>query len=408
MWGMSMTGGSVTFTELGKRFVKKGHRVTITVFDEGFGVMTNKGIKPNWEQDTPIEYIPISLGGYYRRAFFDLSSRLLNPRAWAFQWEMINKIIDYIPDCDVNVATYFPSAFAVYMSKKGKAQFYHMQHYEPLFLNTTPHNVEGTSPVKTMVLRAVNKLAPEYLAEISGQRLAELSYVVPLNRIANCSWLQKTVKEKHGVESTVINHAIRDDVFYPRHVERSSNGTILCLGKTHMFWKGNSILAEALKIVRKQLTFRLMDIELILYGSDTHPVLDFPYKYVYKPSFDELAKLYCSAHMVICPSWYESFPAPPLEGMACGVPVVTTSIGVEDYARDGENCLVVPPRNPQAMADAILRLLVDKNLCHRLSEGGFATAQNFSWDKTANSIEGLFKQVLDANWSLPILRNAIT
>jgi|GEM_PF-2402602 len=391
MWGVAMSGGTVTFTEIGKRLVRKGHRVTITSFNDGHGVMTDKGFKPRWEPDIPIEYIPVNLGNRYWRVFRDLASRMLNPRAVASQLEMINKMIDHIPECDINVATWFPSAFSVYLSKKGKAQFYHMQHYEPLFFDVSAPSVYGSSPARALVLRLVNRVAPESLSQISMSRLAELSYLLPLNRIANCSWLQKTVKEKHGVESTVINHAIRNEVFYPRpQIEKSSQKRILCLGKTRTFWKGVGTLVDALKIVSKEHD----DIELVLYGSESHPLVDFPYKYVFNPSFEKLAELYCSSSIVVCPSWYESFPAPPLEGMACGVPVVTTSIGTEDYARDGENCLVVPPRNPQAMADAILRLLSDKDLCRKLSEEGPKTAQQFTWDKTADKVEKLFAQAL--------------
>jgi glycosyltransferase involved in cell wall biosynthesis len=391
MWGVGRTGGTVTFTELGKRLIGKGHRVTITTFDDGSGVMTDKGFKPKWEPDIPIEYIQVNSGNRYWTFLCSAACYILKPRAFVGDWDRINRIVDYMPECDINVATWFPSAFSVYLSKKGRAQFYHMQHYEPLFFDAGAPFVPRSGPGRALFSRLVNRVAPWSLLVTSASRLAELSYLLPLNRIANSSWLQKIVKEKHGVESTVINHAIRNEVFYPRpQIEKSSQKRILCLGKTDVFWKGVGTLADALKIVSKKHD----DVELVLYGSESHPHVDFPYKYVLSPGFEELAELYCSSSIVVCPSWYESFPAPPLEGMACGVPVVTTSIGVEDYARDGENCLVVPPRNPEAMADAILRLLSDKDLCQKLSEEGPKTAQQFTWDRTADKVEKLFEQTL--------------
>lgn len=391
MWGVGMTGGNVTFTEIGKRLIKKGHRVTITAFDGGHGIMTAKGFKPKWEPDIPIEYIPVNLSNRYWRFLGNLACSILKPRASAGEWEMINRIIDYIPECDVNVATYFPSAFAVYLSKKGRARFYHMQHYEPLFFDVqAPYRPPFPRIVQALASRLLEKVAPQNLEA----RLAELSYLLPLNRIANSSWLQETLKEKHGAESTLINHAIRNEVFYPRpEIQKSSKKRILCLGKTSLFWKGVDTLIGALKIVTKEQN----DIELVLYGSEKHPEVDFPHKYVFNPSFNELAELYCSSSIVACPSWYESFPAPPLEGMACGIPVVTTSIGTEDYARDGENCLVVPPRDSEAMANGILRLLSNEDLCKKLREEGLKTAQRFSWDETANKVEKLFKETLNRN-----------
>lgn len=395
MWGLGRTGGSVTFMEIGKRLVKKGHRVTLTAFDDGYGVVTTKGYKPSWDKDSPIEFIAVNMGNRYRLMLDYAVSRTFNPRAVAYEWEKLYKIIPHIPECDINVSTFFMSTFAVYLSRKGKAQFYHMQHYEPLFYSDELA-AQPSFPLtpKGLAQRLLEKIAPTSVGELSLGKLAEISYGLPLNKIANSKWLQKTVKEKHGMESTLINHAIRSEFFHPMpEITKPPKKRILCLGKTRLFWKGLGTLVDALKIVAQERD----DIELVLYGSETRPIVDFPCKYVLSPSFEELNKLYCSSAMVVCPSWYESFPAPPLEGMTCGIPVVTTSIGVEDYARDGENCLVVPPRNPGAMANAIMRLLSDEGLCRKLSENGPKTASQFSWDKTTDKLEQLFKDFLSRN-----------
>jgi glycosyltransferase involved in cell wall biosynthesis len=390
LWGFSRTGGTVTFTEIGKRLVKKGHRVTITAIDDGQGVMTPNGYKPRWEKDIAIEYIPVPVGNKYWGLLTTVGSRILKPRSAAFEWENINIVSDYVPDCDINVATFFPSAFAVYASGKGKAQFYHLQHYEPLLFDIDNPPKSNILPIR-LLTGITNKIAPQSLTETALLKLAKLSIGLPLNRISNSLWLQKTLKEKHNVDSVLINHAIRNEVFYPRPgVNKPANFRVLCLGKTEMFWKGLGTLADALKIVVKKYP----DIELVLYGTEKDPKIDFPFRYIFSPSFEELAQLYCSSHLVVCPSWYESFPAPPLEAMSCGVPVVTTSIGTEDYARDGFNSLVVPPRQPEAMADAIMRIIGDDKLAAQLCKNGLETAQEFSWDKTTDKIEKLFLDIL--------------
>lgn len=378
MHGTRRSGGTVTFLEIGKRLIKRGHRVTITCLDDHTLRMTSNGLRPNWELDSPIEYIRVEQrahrflrSGIRRLNSYGPLQRLLPELKYYAMAELYKNIggdmLRQIPDCDVNVATYFPTAFSVVLSEKGKVQFYHMQHYEPLFFNPK--------------------------VDFGYSELAKISYALPLSRIANCSWLQRTVKEKHGVDSTVINHAIRNEVFYPRpEVEKSERRRILCLGKTSpsMFWKGVQTLTDALRIVSKKHP----NIELVMYGEERNPRRDFPFEYVLNPPSEKLAELYCSSHIVICPSWYESFPAPPLEAMACGVPVVTTSIGVEDYAIDGKNALVVPARNPKAMAYAIDRLLSDERLCEALVKEGLNTAKQFTWDKTADNVERLFEDAL--------------
>jgi len=84
----------------------------------------------------------------------------------------------------------------------------------------------------------------------------------------------------------------------------------------------------------------------------------------------------CDAFLL--PSLMEGFPLPPLEAMACGAAVVITDCGgMRDYAVDGENAIVVPPRNARAMADAVLRIEADEALRRRLVAGGYETAARF-------------------------------
>ncbi|MEI6188568.1 MAG: glycosyltransferase family 1 protein, partial [Alphaproteobacteria bacterium] len=65
---------------------------------------------------------------------------------------------------------------------------------------------------------------------------------------------------------------------------------------------------------------------------------------------ETLCDLYNTCNLFVFPSLHEGFGLTVLEAMACGIPVVTTKIGTEDYALHEENSLVVPPRNPEAMA----------------------------------------------------------
>jgi glycosyltransferase involved in cell wall biosynthesis len=199
------------------------------------------------------------------------------------------------------------------------------------------------------------------------------------------------MKERYGYDLPVVNPAINHDVFYPREVEKDKNKfRIFCFGKQTR-WKGFPEALEAMKIVMKKRD----DVEFMAYGiKRPYYKSEIPYKFIKSPSDDELAKLYSSADVMICPSWYESFPLFPLEGMACGAPVITTPYGVEDYAFHERNCLIVPPRDPKALANAILRLLDDESLREKFRKEGPKTAKQFTWDKTVDRVEKLFKEVL--------------
>ncbi len=113
-----------------------------------------------------------------------------------------------------------------------------------------------------------------------------------------------------------------------------------------------------------------------------------PFRQIYRPTVEQLAELYRTCNLFVSASWFEGFGLPPLEAMACGAPaVVTNSGGVLDFAQDGENCLLVPPRNPKAMADAMLRVLNDSALEARLREQGPQTASKFNWESATDRFE---------------------
>ena len=105
----------------------------------------------------------------------------------------------------------------------------------------------------------------------------------------------------------------------------------------------------------------------------------------------ELPLYYNAADVCVVPSYYESFGLVALESMACGTPVVASSIGgTVEVITDEVNGLLVPAGNETALADAIRQLLNQGSLVQKLSIGAGHTLQRFSWDslieKTENSL----------------------
>ncbi len=81
----------------------------------------------------------------------------------------------------------------------------------------------------------------------------------------------------------------------------------------------------------------------------------------------DVAPYFAAADVFVLPSHSEGSPNVLLEAMAAGLPVVATAVGgVPDTVTDGEQALLVPAAQPQAMADAIRRLLTDGDLALRL------------------------------------------
>ena len=110
------------------------------------------------------------------------------------------------------------------------------------------------------------------------------------------------------------------------------------------------------------------------------------------PNDEAMCAFYNQVAVFVLPSEYEGWGLPAAEAMACGAAVVTTrSGGVEDFAVDGKNALLVPPRDPDALCRALASLLDDHELRLRIAHGGLATAQQMSWDRAVDALETLLR-----------------
>jgi glycosyltransferase involved in cell wall biosynthesis len=101
---------------------------------------------------------------------------------------------------------------------------------------------------------------------------------------------------------------------------------------------------------------------------------------------EALAKLIGSAEVMVVPSRFEGFSLPAVEAMACATPLVVTTAGAlpEVVGPDGAAALHVPPGNPEALAEAIGRLLGDPALRRRLGAAGLdRVLDRFTWRRTA-------------------------
>lgn len=90
-------------------------------------------------------------------------------------------------------------------------------------------------------------------------------------------------------------------------------------------------------------------------------------------SAEEVKRKLLSAHIFALASWHEPLGVAYMEAMACAVPTIgTDSGGVRELITDGETGLLVPPKNPAALADAIQRIAGDAPLAKSLGDAGRA------------------------------------
>ena len=108
---------------------------------------------------------------------------------------------------------------------------------------------------------------------------------------------------------------------------------------------------------------------------------------------EDLDALYRGATLMVYPSLYEGFGLPVLEAMARGIPCVA-SIASSLPEVAGEAALPVDPRSVGALADAMERIINDRDLAERLSKAGKARASRFSWEETARRTLEVYKRAM--------------
>ena len=106
----------------------------------------------------------------------------------------------------------------------------------------------------------------------------------------------------------------------------------------------------------------------------------------------DMPALLSGAIIFLFPSLYEGFGLPPLEAMACGVPVLTsTAASLPEVV--GEAAVMVDPYNTEEIKDGIIRLIHDVNLRKSLSAKGLEHAKQFSWTRSAEIIMEVYKNL---------------
>ena len=95
---------------------------------------------------------------------------------------------------------------------------------------------------------------------------------------------------------------------------------------------------------------------------------------------DRIAELYRTADLFLNASVVDNMPISILEALASGVPVVSTDVGGIPFLVDNEKtALLVPPRDPHAMAHALVGLLNDPAKAARLVAAGRESVQQYTW-----------------------------
>ena len=373
--GFNLSGGVKSLCGVANALAERGHRVRILV--------------PDYAASPPVALDPrVAV-----RVMASGPSRLPAPARKLLH--LVRLATSATAGADVCLANYFTTAYASLASKLVRgdrcALAYNVRGYEPI-----SHGMQAAASLPSRLAR-------------SG--LAWMSYRLPLRKIVTTEWLRERTGDRHayvvghGIDLTVFrpppwrrgvgrvplphagdpesgaaarSDAARTDVAADSgspHIAAARSGEVVVgtIARESLV-KGYPDFLHALGCLPRDLPIRLE-----VAHPDPVPLPEgFPVAASRPTTEPEMARFYGGCDIFVFSSRAEGFGLPALEAMALGCAVVTTDCGgVNAFARAGENCLMVPPMDPSALAGAIVRLARDADLRERLSAAGIRTAQGF-------------------------------
>jgi len=114
-------------------------------------------------------------------------------------------------------------------------------------------------------------------------------------------------------------------------------------------------------------------------------------------SDENLPLYYGSADLFVLPSRSgEGFPLTVLESMASGLPVIATNTGgIPEAIRNSVNGILIPPKKPDALADAILKLFSSKETLRKMGSAARKIAKEiFTWEKSVHQLKDVYDEFL--------------
>lgn len=145
---------------------------------------------------------------------------------------------------------------------------------------------------------------------------------------------------------------------------------------TELIFVGKGVMMEELKVLSKKLGIE-KNIKFTGFVENR-----------LKPFYYKAADVFCLPSMMST----ECYPLTILEAMACGVPIVASKIGgIPDAVKDEENGLLVPPRDTEKLAEAIIYLLENEGVRGRMGKKGSEKASKNSWERIAEETEKVYE-----------------
>jgi glycosyltransferase involved in cell wall biosynthesis len=240
---------------------------------------------------------------------------------------------------------------------------------------------EGGLPV--VFVQGVNILRPE---------LDETVFTQPCPQVCVARWLLELGRRAGvpGDQLVYAPHGIKHDKYRVMQPIENRPTRIAACYSPHST-KGAVFAIEALERAKE----RVPELTAVLFGTWAleHQIPDW-ITYLRNPDQEVIVRdIYNGSSLFVSASIIEGFGMPSIEAMACGCALATTDNGgSEDFAIHGQTALVSPPRDVEAMAGNIVKLLTEDARRVGLAQAGNEYVRRFDWDESAALLESFLRR----------------
>jgi 1,4-alpha-glucan branching enzyme len=375
---------SVLYQDLARAFAAKGHEVHV--------VCQSKGTPLGRKDDGVFVH---EVGTNVQRASA-VARAAYSYHAWRKLGDLIRR-----HDIDLVNAEFFLAEGLLYSLRKGKA---------PLVLQVHAW-AEGWLEANSH-LRAAERRVTSYLEKLTARRADR---IIATSR-STWEWLVERIHTPRG-KVAIVHEPIDISIYRPvkssmrERLYLSSDVPLVLFASALELRKGPHILAQAIPLVLRQVP----EARFVVAGRDINvspeggSMKGFMQGLVERDGFDknlmflgplsadDMVQAYSVCDVFVYPGLLEAGGKPPIEAMACNRPIVATATGIAAEL-DGVSpaILVVPPGDPQALAEAIASLLsLSKEQRESMSAGHRRIVQDrFSCDKVVEETLAVYEQAI--------------
>ena len=234
----------------------------------------------------------------------------------------------------------------------------------------------------------INDHEPEFYGTSADSMWAAHTYELGLYGISAGRWLRDLLARRYGQRGGWFRLGVDHGIYHPGDVERRRD--------TVIFYSRSYTPRRAVplgEIALRELKRRRPEVRFVFFGQDDELGVPFEHELLGVVEPEVLAERYRESTVGLCLS-LTNYSLIPQEMLACGLPCVDLA-GASTEAelgRDGGVELAEP--DPISIADALERLLEDRDLWERRSAAGIAQVRDASWDEAGRQVERDLREAL--------------